>query len=278
LLAREDASLDSDTSFLATPSRAVVENREEGSELEFYQVLLSPVRVISGRLAPRRSRKLQGLVVRITYRFPHSLTLEEVFAQINGQIDALAGAGSGYQCMGIVCGRSNHWANIVFNDKILYGKDAWQYYRAVPIDTRGWLVLYVVRRGNNRVYARVDSVRLVQQHATEGKKPDFVLLWQGDSATAELEVAPERIRELRRKLMARTVSKLILVGHVYRGQQDVRSSIETGRKLAQAVGRQLEDRLPGAIGIEFHGVGPLAPEAGLDDRVVAVLVVTDDDR
>ena len=59
-----------------------------------------------------------------------------------------------FRCSGRDCGRSNDWANQVFGQATLYGPDRNQRYVA-----RQWqdqlVSLYVIERGNKRVYAHL---------------------------------------------------------------------------------------------------------------------------
>jgi len=65
-----------------------------------------------------------------------------------------------FNCEGVSCGRSNVWANRVFGESRLYGRDADQDYLIAsfygPEQTANLLVLYTVTRGNGREYAWVE--------------------------------------------------------------------------------------------------------------------------
>ena len=87
----------------------------------------------------------------VTYRIPDGVAVDavaEFFAEEFGS-DVL------FRCGGRSCGRSNDWANQVFEQAILYGPDRNQRYEA-----RQWrdklVALYVIERGNQRVYAHLE--------------------------------------------------------------------------------------------------------------------------
>lgn len=67
-----------------------------------------------------------------------------------------------YRCSGRDCGRSNVWANQIFNDATLYGRDINQDYVAAAYkDSDGVLhlvLVYTVTRGNQREYVWVEQL------------------------------------------------------------------------------------------------------------------------
>ena len=72
------------------------------------------------------------------------------------------GAAILFQCSGVACGRSNVWANQVFQQSNLLGRDTDQdYLVAGAMDSSGqrWLtVVYTVTRGNRREYVWVEHL------------------------------------------------------------------------------------------------------------------------
>jgi hypothetical protein len=69
-----------------------------------------------------------------------------------------------FDCTGIRCGRSNVWANQVFGQSVLLGRDATQDYLVagtVAENGERWLTLiYTVTRGNLREYVWVEHLRV----------------------------------------------------------------------------------------------------------------------
>lgn len=101
-----------------------------------------------------RSERVAAEVVRVTYRASDGTRFEEVFEHYRHVLGE-AGAELVFSCRGRSCGRSTVWANDVFGVKELVAPDAAQSYLAAKAD--GKLVsVYVVQRGNRRVYAHVD--------------------------------------------------------------------------------------------------------------------------
>lgn len=77
-----------------------------------------------------------------------------------------------FQCEGRECGRSNVWANQVFDQASLYGRDANQEYLVATLedeDGQRWLVaLYTVTRGNRRDHLWLEELKLSDDAALPG--------------------------------------------------------------------------------------------------------------
>jgi hypothetical protein len=86
----------------------------------------------------------------VTYQAPEGASVDGVFDHYLQQI----GADVLFRCEARGCGRSNDWANRVFEQAILYGPDRHQRYAA--LEWQGRLIgLYVIERGNRRIYAHL---------------------------------------------------------------------------------------------------------------------------
>lgn len=60
-----------------------------------------------------------------------------------------------FQCEGRDCGRSNTWANQIFGQAVLYGRDQEQTYLAAQVGQE-LVAVYLIKRGNRRQYAHVE--------------------------------------------------------------------------------------------------------------------------
>lgn len=97
--------------------------------------------------------RLEGSIESAIYRIPDGTPVAEVAAHFRRVMEG----GLLYSCSGRDCGRSNEWANQIFGRAILYGPDDNQQYLAW--EWQGRLVsVYMIQRGNNRVYANVQVV------------------------------------------------------------------------------------------------------------------------
>lgn len=127
-----------------------------------HRVLLSPVREVNDEI---RSETVVRVPVRGTgalLRIAEDSSRVEARAYYRQQLQQL-GARVLYECEGRNCGRSNVWANQIFGQATLYGRDAEQDYLAAVVDQdeRRLLVLvYTVTRGNLREYVWVEQLVL----------------------------------------------------------------------------------------------------------------------
>ena len=114
------------------------------------------------------SMRLAAEVVRVTYRAADGTRFDEVVEHYRNQI-LDRGADVVFTCEARDCGRSTSWANSVFGVKELVAPDSSQFYLAArspqpgsasgsPLawNERTLIAVYVVQRGNRRIYAHVD--------------------------------------------------------------------------------------------------------------------------
>ncbi len=121
-----------------------------------YQLALSPYKKRENRWKPTKFIRLKGEVFKETHELASGFDEEEVFEFYQSQIPE--GAKILYSCERRKCGESNSWANNHFRIKHLYGLDQYQFYVAYQLNESEYATLYVVRRGNRRVYAHTEIV------------------------------------------------------------------------------------------------------------------------
>ncbi len=77
-----------------------------------------------------------------------------------------------FECTGRDCGRSNVWANQIFNEATLYGRDADQDYVAAAYrdvdDAIHVVLVYTVTRGNQREYVWTEQLSVPEGSAIPG--------------------------------------------------------------------------------------------------------------
>lgn len=95
-----------------------------------------------------------------------------------------------FDCTGRDCGRSNVWANQIFNEATLYGRDADQDYLAAAYrDAEGAIqvvLVYTVTRGNQREYAWIEQLSVPEGsvipgfHASSSRlRGPIIVPWSG---------------------------------------------------------------------------------------------------
>lgn len=142
-----------DIGFLERFPRSYIVQYEESKGYD-YRLVLGGLEKINGVLAPEKEQRLNGHLTRITYRIPKVHTPDEAFAYMATQLEN-AGFTPLFTCQGRECGSSNQWANQILNYSRLYGVDSTQQFLSSRLGN-SFVSLYSVRRGNKRVYLRVD--------------------------------------------------------------------------------------------------------------------------
>lgn len=152
-------------------------------------ILFSPVREVNDEIRSDSMARIpvQG-VARLYQVNPESGRdkAREHYRQILQQRDAQIL----FECSGRNCGRSNVWANQVFNQATLYGRDANQdYLVAAEKDEDGdtWLtLLYTVTRGNRREYVWIEHLQVQGDVVIPGMEDNsarirgpIIVPWQG---------------------------------------------------------------------------------------------------
>ena len=135
------------------PEAVVVATSE--ADVRAYEFVTGRVERSRRERRVERSARVPAKLLRTTYRTPLGTPLEDVAQHYRGQVADLTEV---FSCQGLDCGRSTVWANDVFGVKELVAPDSAQFYLAAAGgDTL--VAVYIVRRGNRRVYAHVDFAR-----------------------------------------------------------------------------------------------------------------------
>ena len=285
--------------FFVTPSFAsqIVEDVSGSADLDFvdrfagsgivryqqeenaaYVMAAGKVKRIDGVWRAEQEKTLHGRLTSLTYRAFDRQSARGVYAYFIDQFEAL-GLQALYRCKGLDCGNSNKWANKVFMEKRLYGPDPQQYYYAGRLDNL-YVALYVIKRGNKRVYARLDAVALEAGEA-QGLRPAALdeVLQDVDSSSAYAQlinnrhVVLDKLQKQQGRLfpvaqlgflkelvsgMRDTDGRLRVVAHYY-ADEPVNVLIEQSEKDAKYLLDYLVEQGLSSQRLESFGVGPLAP-------------------
>jgi len=140
-----------------TPFESATLFSEEKKQTQNYILALGPYEKISNRWEPEKKRRLAGLVLRQTYEISRDYSQQDVYdfyvAQLADDSELL------YRCESFNCGASNNWANAHFGIKQLYGLDRDQFYQVSQLSSGEYITIYVVRRGNRRIFAQIEIIK-----------------------------------------------------------------------------------------------------------------------
>lgn len=126
-----------------------------------HLVLFSPIREIRNEIRSEAMARLPVSGTAQLFEISRGADRQEARDHYLRQLNARSAAIL-FQCSGVSCGRSNVWANQVFEQSNLLGRDnAQDYLVAGAMDSAGqrWLTLvYTVTRGNLREYVWVEHL------------------------------------------------------------------------------------------------------------------------
>lgn len=147
--------------------RSWIVNYERDEEPRQRDFVMGRVDRIRRELRVEDQLRLDASIETVTYQMPDGASVGEVVQHFRDEL----GGDLLFRCEGRGCGRSNDWANQIFNQAILYGPDVNQYYAAW--EWQGRLVgMYVIERGNRRVYAHL---QLLEPQEVTGIQPNVLL-------------------------------------------------------------------------------------------------------
>lgn len=140
--------------FQRFPSSNIVQYKQ--SETRDYRLILGGLEKIDGALRAEKEQRIAGQLTQITYRIPETHSAKEAFEYFYAQIIDQGGEKL-FKCTGRDCGSSNQWANNIFRYFRLYGVDNTQSFSSLQL-ADSYISLYSVKRGNKRVYLRLDII------------------------------------------------------------------------------------------------------------------------
>lgn len=239
-----------------------------------YRLFLSAPKKINSRWQFDREERLSATVTAKTYELGERFTLDDAVAAVSAAVRERS-ARQVYMCDGLDCGSSNAWANEVFGVRQLYGLDQNQSYRVWDLNQeRGtsFLVAYIVQRGNGRLYAQLEWVRLTgtdrfHVHASR----DAILNTLKTQSYYVLADVQADIDALADALTSNPGLRVYIVGHAY-GSGEAADIVARSERQAQVILEKLVTAGAKRNQVSAAGVGPYVPRREtLGDRVEVVL-------
>lgn len=244
-----------------------------------HWVILGAIERIKGAVKPEAEERLSGRLTSWLWQIPAGHDVNESMGFIKKQIPS--SATPLYECEGRACGLSNDYANQVFVQSILYGRDSDQkYWIAFDRANKNTLwVVYGTQRSNKRVYVYAEKLvlksgqeALLELYAIQGEMDTF--LNQGYMVLQDLDEKPAKlnqpqIEKVKRVLQTYPTQKFALVVHRYNNVENQRLVEET-----QLEAQSTLDQMAKAGGfiqhLYAHGAGAMLPRDGLSSRIELV--------
>ena len=90
--------------------------------------------------------------------------MAQVLKELLDSVAELEGASPRFTCKGRACGQGVQWANRVFREQVLYGREDLQQYQVYAVQgvPSYRLIAYSTRRTVDRQYLHVDLLRIAQ--------------------------------------------------------------------------------------------------------------------
>ena len=237
-------------------------DKQTAQTVRNYRFPLGAVVKINRDVRIDKEQQLSGQLTRTTWEMPKSFDPNELLQRLRDQVISQKGEIL-FECEGRDCGTSNIWANDLFNNADLYGRDDYQRYFAAELDDQ-YLAAYAVRRGNRRVYLHLDQITEAEQAV-----PWLELLV--DRGWVKLPDTEEPTLKLLADHLQKNSSPIRIVGH----QQGIDQGIaeQESKRLAERVATYLVDRAGvRPVQFEVHGLGALAPSVlGADQSALVVI-------
>lgn len=127
-----------------------------------YEIGLGAIQKSQGAWRLKHSERVTGQLQTYTWQIIDGFTSSEVAAELSGIIERDQGNTLLFSCDSRACGPGVQWANRIFKQRLLYGQESLQQYRAYSLSQSAEyrLVVYNSARTADRQYLHVELVRL----------------------------------------------------------------------------------------------------------------------
>lgn len=267
--------------------RTIFESKPHTSE---YLLSLGALKKVNGNWISANEIKLEGELSRATFEMNRSVSVDDAWSALLLATQAHKSK-TLFACEGLDCGSSNAWANNRFEIKQLYGLDQSQRYRVFQDSVAGaarYTVLYMVQRGNRRVYAQVDRILDFTQDHRVLSVEDIIknvyshgyFIVPGDAKRDALSISDLIFSEATLHLLVKALEELsneniALVVHGTSQKTGSKAAVhEASQKFAHSIVDLLNKAgLPHSQKLTVFGAGPYLPREGSPtNRVELVLL------
>ncbi len=137
----------------------------DSREVIDHEIGLGAIQKVRGTWQFKKSERQSGTLVSYTWQIVDGFTSAEVVERLLQQVDALENSALLFSCSGRACGHGAQWANRVFHERVLYGRQEMQIYAVYAIEgePQQRLVTYAGARSADRQYLRVDLLTIAAE-------------------------------------------------------------------------------------------------------------------
>ena len=132
------------------------------AEVIDHEIGLGAMQKVRGIWRFKKSERHSGALLSYTWQIVDGFTSMEVMEELLVLLEQGEGVSLLFTCDGRACGQGVQWANRVFHQRVLYGREDLQRYRVYVLhgDSEYRLVVYSSARSADRQYLHVDLLRL----------------------------------------------------------------------------------------------------------------------
>lgn len=131
-----------------------------------YELGLGSIKKVRGTWGFKSSERKSGRLQTHTWQIVDGFSSEEVMQSLQGSLEQDENASVLFSCDGRSCGQGVQWANRVFHQRVLYGREDLQHYRIYslqePEGNEYRLVIYSASRTADRQYLHVELLQIEQ--------------------------------------------------------------------------------------------------------------------
>lgn len=127
-----------------------------------HEIGLGAMQKVHGAWRFKKSERQSGMLSRYTWQIEDGFSSIEVMEELEVALEAREGSSVMFACDGRACGQGVQWANRVFHQRVLYGREDLQRYRVYSLqaDADYRLAVYSSSRTADRHYLHVDLLRI----------------------------------------------------------------------------------------------------------------------
>jgi len=127
-----------------------------------HEIGLGALQKVHGEWRFKRSERLSGTLNSYTWLIGNGFSSAEVMTKLVMSVKDIEGAQELFSCDGRACGRAVQWANRVFNQRVLFGREDLQRYSVFALqgEAAGRLLVYSAERTADRQYLQVEWLQI----------------------------------------------------------------------------------------------------------------------
>lgn len=133
-------------------------------EVLYREIGLGALQKVRGEWRFKHSERLSGTLVSYTWQILDGFDSAQVMEDLLDAVTKEKGASLLFTCQGRACGSGVQWANRVFHEQLLYGREDLQRYRVYAIEGEQAhrLVAYSAKRTEDRQYLHVELLQIAK--------------------------------------------------------------------------------------------------------------------